>query len=856
MCKVHFAVFGVLCAVCADAAPAKKAKFDVEAETQKVVAMETGETLGKSKVSREELAKMVAEVPSKPRPDVRSLPRTGHRECWVEDGRLVLDGRPVIRRNMYAPRYMCSKAFNDQIESDNIFDTPEFNQCSIEFGRLVPGSEAREGKKHQKPSQEVFDAVAKRIDSMKGKDFAYYYLCDEPECRSISPVYLKWLYEFVKERDPYHAVFICSRDAVKYIECADCIEVHPYINPFIGSDGRRHYGTPINTFGNYIEEVVAMNRKDKVIGCNPTAFAYDFKGFEYLYPTFDEYVSSVWAILVGGGKSIYPFLGGGMGGRPSIYEGVKYVFSSVQALERILLLGNRRRIERTDEYEAAEWELGGEKMFVAVNLCEKELKGVRLNGVKGRFMEFRGQRTFGGGGEIVLDLKPFEVVVATTKKMDDGYEPLARVKARERRLEYERTHRDNQILGKASELQFAASKPLGLQVKIADGMIVQQAELFRGGNPWYEIAFPKEPVVFRDIRVYGENLENTTVKIRRFGKWIDLKPVASSYEGYTLSLAFAEDVRTSRVRFEFHKDMANLYEIEFPKLKGRKVASTPSPARCAAAKGHSLEGQSCFVLDASNAVWTNCWSGTKWYGKDVNAHALDDGGFVIGPSGGTHALKLDPKWKWADFEIYRNAVHPDERAYKNWSVVILGHQTLAGSTHSCPTGIYTIPLKPIEKAKPSYVQVRNINTDVPFRYMRLCEAPPRRLEVTNPVAATNGCITAGDVLHFELVLDEPCEDVVLTYYTFNNDGTGPIPFSLDGKGGVELVCTDGKGLVWTADVKVKNSMKPPKACLYAKAVTLGGRESLTIRTRFQLSAALSAAQVADRKSQCSKGLGD
>jgi hypothetical protein len=250
-------LFGIFCF---GAFAALAAKIDIDAETRRVVEMETGTVLGKETATREELARMVAAVPAKPRLDVRGLPRTGHRESWVEDGHLVLDGKPIIRRNMYAMGFQCSKAFMDLVKSDNIFDTPDFTECNIAFGRLVHGSEAREGRKHQKPSQEVFDAIAKKMDSMKDKDFAYYYLCDEPECRAISPVYLKWLYEFVKERDPYHAVFICSRDAAKYIECADCIEVHPYIDPFIGTDGKRHYGTPINTFGGYIEDVVAMNR--------------------------------------------------------------------------------------------------------------------------------------------------------------------------------------------------------------------------------------------------------------------------------------------------------------------------------------------------------------------------------------------------------------------------------------------------------------------------------------------------------------------------------------------------------------------------------------------------------------------
>ena len=827
------AVLSALACFAACASGGKRPRLDIEEVTRKVVAMETGKALARQAVTREELARMVAEVPSRPRPDVRRLPPTGRRSSWVEDGHLVLDGRPIIRRNMYAPGYMCSKAFLDHLRSDDIHDTPEFNQCGIEFGRLVPGSEQREGRSHRKPSQEVFDAIARKMDSMRGSDFAYYYICDEPECRSISPVYLKWIYEFVKERDPYHAVFMCSRDAVKYLECADCIEVHPYIDPFVGSDGIRRHGTPISTFGDFIEDVVAMGRRDKVIGCTPTAFAYDFKGFHHDYPTFDEYVASVWAILVGGGKSIFPFLEGGMGGRPGVYEGVKYVFSSVAALEEMLIFGRRRRIARTDEYETAVWELGDDRMFAAVNLCGEEVRGLKLDGVSGSFMEFRGERRFGGGAEIVLDLRPFEVVVATTRKMDGGYEPLAAVKARERSLEYERTHRDNQLFGRAPELQFSASKPLGVQAKIADGMLEQQAELLRGANPWYEISFPKEPIVFCEVRIHGENVEKAVVKVRRMGKWVALEPAASELSGGALGLKFAEPVRTYRIRLEFHKDKVNLHEIEIPRPTVASRAASPSrEARPGGVRGNSLEGQSCCVLDASNAFSTNNWSGKVWYGKSTKARVLGDGGFSLGAAGGTHAVRLDPKWRWAEFDIYRDAIHPDERGYANWRVSILGLQTLAGSTRSCPPGLYTMPLRPIDGAKHSYVQVGCINTDIPFRFIRLCERPPRYLEVTNPHAATNGCITAGDTLHFELVLDVPCEDVVLTYYSFNGDGTGPVAFSLDGRGGADLECRDGKGLVWAAEVKVGKSVNAGKSAIYAKAVALGGPEPLTIRTRF------------------------
>ena len=107
------AVLSALACFAACASGGKRPRLDIEEVTRKVVAMETGKALARQAVTREELSRMVAEVPSRPRPDVRRLPPTGRRSSWVEDGHLVLDGRPIIRRNMYAPGYMCSKAFLD-----------------------------------------------------------------------------------------------------------------------------------------------------------------------------------------------------------------------------------------------------------------------------------------------------------------------------------------------------------------------------------------------------------------------------------------------------------------------------------------------------------------------------------------------------------------------------------------------------------------------------------------------------------------------------------------------------------------------------------------------------------------------
>ena len=67
----------------------------------------------------------------------------------------------------------------------------------------APGGEAT---KDQMPSEEMFSRFKAVLDDNKDRDFVYYYLDDKPECRQVSPVYLKHLYDFITDIDPYHVL--------------------------------------------------------------------------------------------------------------------------------------------------------------------------------------------------------------------------------------------------------------------------------------------------------------------------------------------------------------------------------------------------------------------------------------------------------------------------------------------------------------------------------------------------------------------------------------------------------------------------------------------------------------------------
>ena len=201
------------------------------------------------------------------------------------------------------------------------------------------------------PCDELLRYFDKQIEANNKKDFAYYYLSDEPECAGVSPVYLRNAYEYIAERDPYHVILIASRSAKTYVECADWFMTHPYINPQNMEDGRRIHSRPLKSLGNYVDDIAKLNRPDKCIGMIPQVYGYESRSKYADYLTLDEAISSTWAGMIHGGKALKPYATGDMADRPVTEEGVRYLFSSFEALDQMVLFGKRTQLLRTEEAE-------------------------------------------------------------------------------------------------------------------------------------------------------------------------------------------------------------------------------------------------------------------------------------------------------------------------------------------------------------------------------------------------------------------------------------------------------------------------------------------------------------------------
>ncbi len=499
---------------------------------------------------------------------IRRLPPSGHTMTWIENGCIIRDGKPVFRRNMYAEYYMTSEAFQKRYDRDNLFITRGFHgqRGWIDAFRLMKGEKAYETTQDVMPSKELFDKIDAVIKDNENRDFTHWYLSDEPECRAVSPVYLKYLYDHIAAKDPYHMIEIASRSCSRFIDCADWFETHPYINPQTTENGQRIYGREISAVGSYVEDIARLNRPDKVIGFIPTVFSYKDIDPASDYPRFDELVCHTWAALLGGARTLWPYVYMDMGDRPGLYEGTRYLFSSCAALEDLLLHGKRTTVARTQEYEAALWISpdGRDRMFALVNFTAGPLD-VKLSGLNGKFLEFRGTRTF---SDFSFRLAAHEVIVGTSRKMDSGLPSLAEVRELVRKQEAERLARgkENLLFDRWKDVEITTSQPSSAQYKMFDGVTDVLAWYQTWGkDKYYEIAFPKFVPEFRRIRIYGAHLDGAVLKIRKHGEWLSPKPSRTENGEYMLMYEYPEKLRTVKLRLEFPKDKIELYEIELLK---------------------------------------------------------------------------------------------------------------------------------------------------------------------------------------------------------------------------------------------------------------------------------------------------
>ncbi len=499
---------------------------------------------------------------------VRRLAPTDRVMTWIENGNLMLNGKPVLRRNHYGPHYRGGVVFNarydEEYEQGITYETKEFakyvivHPCDLIKGCEKPGGEATFDRK---PSDEMFQRLDEVMEKVKDRDFTHYYLSDEPDCRNVSPVYLKYMYKYITDKDPYHVVLLDSRAASKYVDCADWFESHPYINAYVEENGNRIYGRQINTLGGFMDDILKHNRGDKCIGFVPTCFCEKYTSLSSDYPNFVEIDCHIWAAMIRGGKSLCPYAYHDINDRPTLYEGFRYAFATYDALEEMLLLAKRTTLVKTSDVESVLFELGEEKMFVVVNLQPVE-QTVTLDGISGTWHNFRHDGMISGN---TFHLKPFEVLIGTSEVKDAGYSTYEETEALIEKLENQRTQTKNLLFDRTGDIPVKASQTMFMYFyKVFDGVQDNLAFWMRDkGDKFVEMDLTKVKPTFTKVCIHGWDLSKMKILV---GKEGELKPLEYKefqdekyVKTYLLDKAISPDVMRIEIPTD---DTVEIYEIE------------------------------------------------------------------------------------------------------------------------------------------------------------------------------------------------------------------------------------------------------------------------------------------------------
>ncbi len=497
---------------------------------------------------------------------MRRIKPTGRMMSWISGGRMMVDGRAILRRNVTAAFYKGGEAFDRRFREDDLHETLETRpMCFTQPRWLIPGAEtfnassAGEATKDQDPSEEMLQKLDALIEEYKAEDFVLNYTADEPEYHHFSLIYMRKYCDYLREKDPYHIIRICTHNPDVYMPYCDWIGTDPYIDVKVNDKGERTYRQPINTLHQFLDPVAELKRPDKVVGFVATTFSYKSISLDYDYPTFDEIVCHIWVAINHGARAIGAYAYHDLNDRPCLYEGVRYMFSSLETLEEIILFGDRKILMSDENIDATIFEYGDKTIFVVVNMSDKP-QTVTVDGISGTWHHFR------NGGMITdntFSLKPHQVVIGTRMAMDKGLPTYAETAELIDRLEAVRCSSKSLLFGRTADIKITASKGAGgAKHKLFDGVKDNLGFELREKDSFIELDLTEVKPTFSKIFVGGWHLEDMQVKLLVNGGWMNVTSSQTESEEFSATFQLKEAVTADALRIEFPKERVELYEIE------------------------------------------------------------------------------------------------------------------------------------------------------------------------------------------------------------------------------------------------------------------------------------------------------
>ena len=531
--------------------------------------------------------------------NVLSPPPAGNVVFLDENLNLVVNGRKLFVLGFYADAesgFGLSQALKQKYgkKSTSLFVNAQGAWISIEAGRLTKDGKLLNPRPRLTedvvPDDHVFAAMLEVIKANAGNPKKlFYYLEDEPECRGVSPVYLKHLYRFIKRNDPYHPVLIVSREPERFVECADILAPHPYASTTLDADGKRR----MKPMGDIVTQMKAVRHAGEnriAPWIMPQTFSYGFRLANAVHPTFEEFRCTAFAAIASGARGLIPFIYAGALEILDLRLGYDFVYEEIDRLSPFLLqpfpglpVDVKVAPPLSGKSVAASLiEKEGVAVLMLVNLEEVSLEAdVTLpeKYASSAWHGFRGSEVPETKASVMhVSLAPFEArILSSSPALGEGLRTLtqfdgelqAAKKALVNPLNILPGEKSNAVWSVSSMYYFLGGNVTSLG-SLADG--VKDALGYTPAKgpagekaQWISIGFRKATVPVKTVRIYGSGIAGVTLGVMHDGVWTKLpsQPWVAGAESCDIPLPEAVPLDKIKMTFETVPGARiEVYEVE------------------------------------------------------------------------------------------------------------------------------------------------------------------------------------------------------------------------------------------------------------------------------------------------------
>ena len=699
------------------------------------------------------------------------------------------------------------------------------------------------------PSDDLKGMVSRLVEAVRGEPgLLGYYLADEPEIHDIPSEYLENYYRFLRGLDPYHPVFV-TNDTIDGIvthgyRCADVLSPDPYSSQW----------DYVPNFLKKVNEVAGPGKATHVTLWHASSQAHFTRSYgsapPYSYRVFrNQYFASIAYGATGFTAYTSPFFLTEIEYR----YGLPHVWRELRFLEpAILSPPPDRQPTVTGASDLAVWarEYGGHPYLLLVN-HKPEARQARVSwpalaGVSALPVMSEGRSVAVVEGAFSDSLEPGDVRIYTTNPRAPSFPTTQVVEA-----ELERRHREavkpGNLLHWTQGTRAACSKGYyapwfhQFYYYAVNGLTDDRgwsAYAWQGKPAWIELTLQQARVIGRLV-LHTPNIKDYTIDlVGPEGSRQRIEAAGNTDE--VVSHNLRPGVRCLKLRLtvtavrpgEREAGSAPLLsEIEAYAQAGPGEAAALTSLGGAAPRPKALfarveEGEPLWAEDFSDfqSAPRYYWEGsdTKWVLNPGELSAVPRGGGGItvasrsarGYAGMTHIYPYAPGHRF--FQVKLAGI--DGKGYR-FTHVGFGNSSGAkgyrGAINTARPAIYTVDTHAIHenfrtgKDKTCFIRVNCAGSakdpaggvvpgpEFVFDWLRLVRRPTDGLVVTKPEGGPLGeALSAGDGLHFELLLAKPAQDATVEVLVNHQYA----PLAINGEPYVQLRRADDSGCAWAADV--------------------------------------------------------